>query len=84
VLGTRAPDTNKLRLPVLDGRPSIVVFLRHCGCPCMFAGILNGRKEGSQLMTCSCRENLPRAPSTGEQIPTPQFHSRFTQLPKSH
>jgi len=35
VLGTRAPATNLLRLPVADGRPSIVVFLRHCGCPCM-------------------------------------------------
>jgi len=35
VLSTRAPETNRLRLPVLDGRPSVVVFLRHCGCPCM-------------------------------------------------
>jgi hypothetical protein len=34
VLGTRAPASNKLRLPALDGRPSVVVFLRHCGCPC--------------------------------------------------
>lgn len=32
-LGTRAPESNKLRLPALDGRPSVVVFLRHCGCP---------------------------------------------------
>jgi hypothetical protein len=36
VLGTRAPECSKLQLPVLDGRPSVVVFLRHCGCPCMF------------------------------------------------
>lgn len=34
VLGTKAPASNKLRLPALDGRPSVVVFLRHCGCPC--------------------------------------------------
>ncbi|KAH8761918.1 hypothetical protein BGZ57DRAFT_576851 [Hyaloscypha finlandica] len=33
VLGTRAPASSKLRLPALDGRPSVVVFLRHCGCP---------------------------------------------------
>jgi hypothetical protein len=23
----------ELRLP--DGKPTLVVFLRHCGCPCM-------------------------------------------------
>ncbi len=39
VLGARAPTSNKLRLPVLDGRPSVVVFLRHCGCPCMLLEI---------------------------------------------
>jgi hypothetical protein len=44
ILGTRAPGTNKLRLPVEDGRPSIVVFLRHCGCPCMFSELLCGNK----------------------------------------
>lgn len=33
-IGTRAPTNNKLRLPPQDGRPTIVVFLRYCGCPC--------------------------------------------------
>ncbi|KUJ09282.1 uncharacterized protein LY89DRAFT_701359 [Mollisia scopiformis] len=35
VLGTRAPRdrSGKLELPPLDGRPSIVIFLRHTGCP---------------------------------------------------
>ncbi|KAE8454519.1 hypothetical protein EG329_000142 [Mollisiaceae sp. DMI_Dod_QoI] len=39
VWGTRAPrcegenGRGKLELPPLDGRPSVVVFLRHTGCP---------------------------------------------------
>jgi len=33
VWGTRAPSSAKLRLPAADGRPTVVVFLRHCGCP---------------------------------------------------
>jgi hypothetical protein len=34
-LGTKAPTSAKLRLPVGGGRSTVVVFLRHCGCPCM-------------------------------------------------
>ncbi|KAF7561874.1 hypothetical protein G7046_g2263 [Stylonectria norvegica] len=30
-VGSRAPSSDQLRLP--DGRPTLVVFLRHCGCP---------------------------------------------------
>jgi hypothetical protein len=33
-MGTRAPTNLKLRLPAGDGSPTVVVFLRHCGCPC--------------------------------------------------
>lgn len=35
-IGTRAPSSMKLRFPSGDGRPTVVVFLRHCGCPCAF------------------------------------------------
>lgn len=35
ILGTRAPNAEKLRLPADDGRSTIVLFLRHTGCPCM-------------------------------------------------
>ena len=31
-VGTKAPSSDKLLLP--DGRLTLVVFLRHCGCPC--------------------------------------------------
>jgi hypothetical protein len=37
VLGARAPTSSKLRLPIGDGRSTVVIFLRHCGCPCMFS-----------------------------------------------
>ena len=32
VVGSQAPSSNKLTL--LDNRPLLLVFLRHCGCPC--------------------------------------------------
>lgn len=34
VLGSRAPSTEVLELPEPAGRPVIITFLRHCGCPC--------------------------------------------------
>ncbi|CAG8975494.1 hypothetical protein HYALB_00004813 [Hymenoscyphus albidus] len=33
VIGTKAPGNATLRVPGNDGRPSVVVFLRHAGCP---------------------------------------------------
>lgn len=38
-VGSKAPWMAELRLP--DGKPTIVVFLRHCGCPCMYIPNLN-------------------------------------------
>lgn len=32
-VGSKAPWSQHLRLP--DGKPTLVVFLRHCGCPCI-------------------------------------------------
>lgn len=31
-IGAAAPKSEKI--PLDDGKPTIVVFLRHCGCPC--------------------------------------------------
>lgn len=31
-VGSRAPSSLQLMLP--NARPTLVVFLRHCGCPC--------------------------------------------------
>jgi hypothetical protein len=86
VLGTKAPASNKLRLPALDGRPSVVVFLRHCGCPCTsFAEkhFLNGKKGGRLTKAISRRENVPRAPPPGKQIPAPELRRRLAQLAES-
>jgi hypothetical protein len=35
-IGQKAPQTEKLKTES-DGKPTIVTFLRHCGCPCTFA-----------------------------------------------
>ena len=86
VLGTRAPASNKLRLPALDGRPSVVVFLRHCGCPCTsFAEKTLRWKEGMKAneKSISRRENVPRAPPPGKQIPAPELRRRLAQLAES-
>jgi len=32
-VGTGAPSSSKLQLPSTNGKPTIVTFLRHCGCP---------------------------------------------------
>ena len=32
-IGTRAPSTPTLQLPNSDKKPTILTFLRHCGCP---------------------------------------------------
>lgn len=37
-VGFFAPSSPQLSLP--DGRPTIVVFLRHAGCPCMASLVL--------------------------------------------
>ncbi|KAI4906404.1 hypothetical protein J4E90_010623 [Alternaria incomplexa] len=32
-VGQKAPSTSKLTIPAQDGKPTIITFLRHCGCP---------------------------------------------------
>jgi hypothetical protein len=46
VVGKQAPATAKLRLPPLDGRPAVVVFLRHAGCPCELGEFFELRISG--------------------------------------
>lgn len=33
-VGSKAPCTPRFSMPPGDGRPTVVTFLRHCGCPC--------------------------------------------------
>ncbi|KAH7360543.1 hypothetical protein BKA65DRAFT_187750 [Rhexocercosporidium sp. MPI-PUGE-AT-0058] len=30
---TKAPSTSELSFPTQDGKPTVITFLRHCGCP---------------------------------------------------
>ncbi|KAJ7463420.1 hypothetical protein B0H11DRAFT_2152728 [Mycena galericulata] len=32
-IGAKAPSSELLPMPAADGRPTVVTFLRHCGCP---------------------------------------------------
>jgi peroxiredoxin len=33
--GSQAPPSSQITFPREDGKPVIITFLRHCGCPCM-------------------------------------------------
>jgi hypothetical protein len=46
VVGDKAPSTSKLTVPK-DGKPTIVSFLRHCGCPFAEKTFLNLRDAAS-------------------------------------
>lgn len=35
-VGSPAPSTVDFKLPRNDQKPTIIVFLRHCGCPCNY------------------------------------------------
>lgn len=36
-IGDRAQTHTKLQFPTADGRPTILLFLRFCGCPCEYS-----------------------------------------------
>ncbi len=36
-ISLKAPSDEMLPMPPKDGKPVILTFLRHCGCPCAFA-----------------------------------------------
>ncbi|KAH9861829.1 hypothetical protein J1614_011582 [Plenodomus biglobosus] len=42
-VGQNAPSTPKLSIPASNGKPTIVTFLRHCGCPFAEKTFLNLR-----------------------------------------
>jgi hypothetical protein len=67
VVGDRAPSNVKLSLPIGDGRPSVVVFLRHCGCPCLSPPLLLVPEHFEVIeliFLFSRRKDLPRSPPT--------------------
>jgi hypothetical protein len=65
ILGTRAPTSSKLRLPIGDGRSTIVIFLRHCGCPCMHLPNSHLKRDTNTIIP-SRRKDLPRSPPSSK------------------
>lgn len=43
-VGQKAPPTEKFKVEQ-DGKPTIVAFLRHCGCPCRLFSYRLGDEE---------------------------------------
>lgn len=42
-VGAMGPSLPKLRIPNKDGKPTIITFLRHCGCPCRSIRLQNSQ-----------------------------------------
>ncbi|KAG4429271.1 hypothetical protein IFR05_015246 [Cadophora sp. M221] len=54
ILGTRAPNSGKFKLPADDGRSTIVVFLRHTGCPFAEKNFLELRRIANKYPNLHC------------------------------
>ena len=77
VVGQKAPSTPKLAVPQ-NGRPTIIAFLRHCGCPCK----RNQRHSWlpcTLLTTRSRREDVPQPARRSSRKPRRAVHCRLTQ-----
>ncbi|KAL1652027.1 hypothetical protein SLS58_000150 [Diplodia intermedia] len=47
-IGSKAPSSEQLAIPAADGRPVVVTFLRHCGCPFAEKTFRNLREAASR------------------------------------
>ncbi|KAF2445702.1 hypothetical protein P171DRAFT_484369 [Karstenula rhodostoma CBS 690.94] len=47
-VGEIAPSSSRLTLPAQDGKPLVLTFLRHCGCPFAEKTFLNMRSAASR------------------------------------
>jgi len=47
-IGSQAPSSEKLSFPPKNGKPTVVTFLRHCGCPFAEKAFLSLRDQASQ------------------------------------
>lgn len=70
ILGTRAPNSMKFRLPAEDGRSTLVVFLRHTGCPC----------PSLQFLYVLLQMSNPRSAHSLTYLPEPVAEKNFLEL----
>lgn len=69
-VGQKAPSTPKLVVPQ-NGKPTIIAFLRHCGCPCRFsernldqAHLANHQQSQRRLSSICATQPLPTLTSS--------------------
>ncbi|KAF2639991.1 hypothetical protein P280DRAFT_469727 [Massarina eburnea CBS 473.64] len=53
-VGSKAPSSPQFVMPATDGKPTIVTFLRHCGCPFAEKTYLSLRAAASQHPDVHC------------------------------
>lgn len=80
-VNSKAPSLPQIQFPRGDGRPVIVTFLRHCGCPCMTISYPNSEVI---LMLCSRRENLLIHETDSFREQRCDMHCRVSQREGTH
>ena len=53
-IGSRAPSTPQLSIPAASGKPPLIAFLRHCGCPFAEKTLLSLRSIASSHPSITC------------------------------
>ncbi|KAL2043344.1 hypothetical protein N7G274_003650 [Stereocaulon virgatum] len=53
-IGAKAPSASNLSLPPTDGKPTLISFLRHCGCPFAEKTFISLRSTASSNPNISC------------------------------
>lgn len=77
-VGQKAPSS-----PALHGKPTIVSFLRHCGCPCKSSLVTTGRQHNLNDMDMSSRrEDFFEFARPGRYAPKCPFRGGFSQPPR--
>lgn len=79
-VGEKAPTAPKLTVPK-DGKPTIIAFLRHCGCPCR-PSQTTWLIARTLLTTSSRREDVPEPAQRSCCEPQRSVHRRLTQRPR--
>lgn len=78
VVGTKAPRSSQIPIPNPNGKPTIITFLRKCGCPCKSVHRSPFLTSPHKHPKHSRGENLPSLSISSESSPRSKLHRRLT------
>ena len=81
--GQQAPSCAQLPFPAHNGRPTIVTFLRHCGCPGEWhsKSPIPPMRSPKLTLDLSCGSNVPRSARCCGEVPRDQLCRSIAQRP---